>query len=287
MSKIPEQNGTFHHPEHTRLQNLAGVIVDVDDFLTPQGVNAWYELTRYIFRLAGKSKKKALQAVEKHHVIYGTFRTNVRKIDRNTQPDLYAAHYEKMVEEIMQLYRSSELELTRENLTTCVDMVIVDAIENDPEIYNFLIFLSEISQQEIPVIIMTGAYSLIAERLIERWKFSRGFAASKFLWEDGKFSGFEYVHNINAFKVISLIQHPSLFRKFVGLAWDEIIAFDDGKTAEELFKYTWGIQLQHPGEEPLELARKIAGSHREIIDYTLKILPEDVISSLQISRVRH
>ena len=102
-----------------RLEHLACVVVDIDEFLTKAGVNVWYELTKQIFLKAGYTLEQAMVAVEKHKQIYGKFRDRVSNLDPIKDHAEYEAAYTEMVTGIKSLYESSGLELTRENLADC------------------------------------------------------------------------------------------------------------------------------------------------------------------------
>src|SRR3989344_5467463 len=257
-----------------RLEHLACVVVDIDEFLTKAGVNVWYELTKQIFLKAGYTLEQAMVAVEKHKQIYGKFRDRVSNLDPIKDHAEYEAAYTEMVTGIKSLYESSGLELTRENLADCVKKVIDENIVSYPEVKEFLDFLEELREIKIPIIVLTGAYSLIAEILVDQHNFVGSSAASEFNWLGELFDGFKYISKESWSKVQGLLKLSQSMRTFVGWPENEIIVFDDGKTASGIFEQAHGVQLLHPDGAPLKTAKFIGYSLYELQAYTESILPQ-------------
>lgn len=282
------------------LERLALVLVDLDGTLTEENVNTWFEFTRYIFLLAGKPEM-ADSAVAQHGRYYGSFRDDVKvaqewfdagQISKDEFKDAFADAYRYMQERLFKLWSMSGLRLSKDNVQAVVRKIIAEKI--NPAAGNFIQLLQDLCKvsledgENVPVYVLTGAFSEIAQLLSEELGLSGGYANSNFIYEtdaDGieVLRSFEHDHDLAANKIKHLFRLIQTKRSANGIdPKTDVVSIGDGYSDHDLFKHTYGIAVRPQTPELRRSSEVIVDNLDEAEVVIRKILPEDIKALLPV-----
>ncbi|MEO8581757.1 MAG: hypothetical protein ABI425_04270 [Patescibacteria group bacterium] len=217
-------------------RRLFGALIDIDGTLTHLGSVSWLDFTEQMYLMAHKPIGVAKEARETHKKIFGEFLGDIAKLKTKDEKEARIAVLNTDL--FGQVWRASGLVLDRKTVEqisrTSLSMRLRD------EGVRFLTFLRMLKEQlDIPVFVLTAAYSILSEVVAKDFGLSGGRAASQMIFDgdspESLWVDFTLDYDLNRSKVRNadeLIGEGQLPHKKKG-----IFAFGDGPTERELLEY--------------------------------------------------